>query len=84
MLDTISQLSTSLYQVKNIIVQWFKTSLRKFEFAESNSWIVVRKVKDTGVAVAEWSKALLVRDNKRKAKKIPGLLPGLGNLKFFF
>ena len=31
-----------------------------------------------GAAVAEWSEALLVRENK--TKKIPGLLPSLGNL----
>ena len=32
-----------------------------------------------GGAVAEWSKALLVRENKRKIKKIPGSPPDLGN-----
>ena len=32
-------------------------------------------------AISEWSKALLVRENKRKIKKIPGSpTPGLGNL----
>ena len=34
-----------------------------------------------GGAVAEWSKALLERENKR-SKKIPGLPPGLGKKKF--
>ena len=31
-----------------------------------------------GDAVAEWSKALLVRENKRKITKIPGSPPDLG------
>ena len=31
-----------------------------------------------GGAVAEWSKALLVRENKQKIKKIPGSPPDLG------
>ena len=35
-----------------------------------------------GGAIAEWSKALLVRENKRNTKTIPGSPPpGLGNLK---
>ena len=34
-----------------------------------------------GGAVAEWSKALLVRENKRKTKKDPRFAPVLGNLK---
>ena len=33
-----------------------------------------------GGAVAEWSKALLVRENKESPKD-PGFAPGLGNLK---
>ena len=31
-----------------------------------------------GGAIAEWSEALLVRENKRKTKKMTGLPPGLG------
>ena len=34
-----------------------------------------------GGAVAEWSKALLVRENKCKQKKTPGSPPDLGTLK---
>ena len=34
-----------------------------------------------GGAVAEWSKALLVGENKRKIKKIPGSPPDLGTFK---
>ena len=33
-----------------------------------------------GGAVAEWAKALLVRENKRKTKKIPGSPPPPGHL----
>ena len=44
---------------------------------ESDQNESIKEVNKMGGAVAEWCKALLVRENKRKSKKIPGLPPDL-------
>ena len=40
--------------------------------------VKIKKTSIEGGAVTEWSEAQLVRENKRKTKKMTGLPPGLG------
>ena len=54
---------------------------RFIDSAPLSEWSVQSLIVHRGGAVAEWSKALLVRENKRKIKTIPGSPPDLGTFK---
>ena len=56
------------------MVLWLELTLVKKEYQCSIPTISILG----GGAVAEWSKAPLVRENKLKIKKIPGSPPDLG------